>query len=238
MFKPHMFKIRSFLIANLLLLLTLSGCTTIPANIIIEGKTTAEPPLLRSSTSNGAIYQEYIPNNNSYKSLFEDYRPHNVGDIMSIILEENISASNSSSENISRNGNTSLGFLANPGPFNRLLGNNANKTEVDGFSKNNFSGKGSSYAKNSFAGTITVTVIKVLSNGNLKVIGEKQIAINKGTEFIRFSGIVNPNDISKNNTIISTRVADSRIEYLSHGYLDEAHNMGWLQRLLLNIVPI
>ncbi|QTM69445.1 flagellar basal body L-ring protein FlgH [Buchnera aphidicola (Hormaphis cornu)] len=233
-----MLKIRSLFFINLLLLFILSGCTTISTNKIIEDNTIIVPSTLPSKTMNGAIFQEFISNNNHYTSLFEDYRPHNIGDIMSIVLEENISASNSSSENISRHGNTNLGLTAIPGPFNRFLGNNANKTEIDGFSKNTFSGTGSNSAKNYFIGTITVTVKEVLSNGNLRVIGEKQIAINQGIEFIRFSGTVNPNDISKNNSVISTKVADSRIEYLSHGYVNEVHRMGWLQRLLLNIVPI
>ena len=92
-------------------------------------------------------------------------------------------------------------------------------------------------AKNTFSGTITVTVQNVMINGNLKVIGEKQIAINQGTEFIRFSGVVNPRTISGNNTVISTQVADARIEYVGNGYIDEAQTMGWLQRLFLNFSP-
>ena len=85
--------------------------------------------------------------------------------------------------------------------------------------------------------TITVTVQQLLENGNLKVVGEKQIAINQGTEFIRFSGVVNPRTISSSNTVISTHVADARIEYVGNGYINEAQQMGWLQRLFLNLSP-
>ena len=60
-------------------------------------------------------------------------------------------------------------------------------------------------ARNTFTGTITVTVKELLPNGNLGVVGEKQIAINRGTEFIRFSGVVNPRTISGSNTVPSTR---------------------------------
>ncbi|MDF3721695.1 flagellar basal body L-ring protein FlgH, partial [Enterobacter hormaechei] len=86
-------------------------------------------------------------------------------------------------------------------------------------------------------GTITVTVNKLLPNGNLQVVGEKQIAINQGTEFIRFSGVVNPRTISGANTVPSTQVADARIEYVGNGYINEAQTMGWLQRLFLNLSP-
>lgn len=71
-----------------------------------------------------------------------------------------------------------------------------------------------------------------------RVVGEKQIAINQGTEFIRFSGVVNPRTISGSNTVPSTQVADARIEYVGNGYINGAQNMGWLQRFFLNLSPM
>jgi flagellar L-ring protein precursor FlgH len=100
-----------------------------------------------------------------------------------------------------------------------------------------FGGKGGANANNTFNGTITVTVNQVLVNGNLHVVGEKQIAINQGTEFIRFSGVVNPRTISGSNSVTSTQVADARIEYVGNGYINEAQTMGWLQRFFLNVSP-
>jgi flagellar L-ring protein precursor FlgH len=82
-----------------------------------------------------------------------------------------------------------------------------------------------------------VSVLEVMANGNLRVRGEKQIAINQGTEFIRFSGVVNPRAITVQNTVPSTQVADARIEYVGDGYINEAQTMGWLQRFFLNISP-
>jgi flagellar L-ring protein precursor FlgH len=100
-----------------------------------------------------------------------------------------------------------------------------------------FAGSGGAKANNSFNGTITVSVLEVMANGNLRVRGEKQIAINQGTEFIRFSGVVNPRAITVQNTVPSTQVADARIEYVGDGYINEAQTMGWLQRLFLNVSP-
>jgi flagellar L-ring protein precursor FlgH len=85
---------------------------------------------------------------------------------------------------------------------------------------------------------ITVTVVDVLANSNLQVSGEKQMLINQGTEFIRFSGVVNPRTVGADNTVLSTQVADARIEYSAKGYIAEAQTMGWLQRFFLNVLPL
>ncbi len=82
-----------------------------------------------------------------------------------------------------------------------------------------------------------MTVLEVLANGNLIVSGEKQMAINQGAEYIRFSGVVNPRTITGDNAVPSTQVADARIEYTAKGYIDESQNMGWLQRFFLNVSP-
>jgi flagellar L-ring protein precursor FlgH len=82
-----------------------------------------------------------------------------------------------------------------------------------------------------------VTVIEVLPSGNLVVSGEKQIGINQGSEFVRFSGVVSPNRISVGNVISSSQVADMRVEYRGNGYVDEAQTLGWFQRILLSVNP-
>jgi flagellar L-ring protein precursor FlgH len=69
------------------------------------------------------------------------------------------------------------------------------------------------------------------------VSGEKQVSINNGTEYIRFSGVVNPVNVTAANTVSSTRVADARIEYKGRGYISEAQTMGFLQRLFLSVSP-
>jgi flagellar L-ring protein precursor FlgH len=102
---------------------------------------------------------------------------------------------------------------------------------------NTFEGKGETANDNTFTGTLTVTVVSVLPNGNLVVAGEKQIGINHNTETIRFSGVVNPLTIQAGNVVQSSQVADARLEYRGKGYIDEAQRMGWLQRFFLNAFP-
>jgi len=117
-------------------------------------------------------------------------------------------------------------------PFTGLQG-----TEVAANSNTTFSGSGDAKSNNLFRGNLAVTVIEVYPNGNLLVSGEKQVTINQGTEFIRFSGVVNPVNVTAINTVSSTRVADARIEYRGNGYINEAQTMGWLSRVFMTVWP-
>jgi len=232
---PRILRSSGTLFFSLGLVLALSGCAYIPHPPLIEGKTTAEPVAAMPVVNNGSLFQSGQAMNYGYQPMFEDRRPRNVGDILTIVLQENVSASKSSSANASRGGSDSLTFDATPRFLSGLFGSDRANTSIN--AKNDFTGKGGAAAKNTFSGTLTVTVNQVLENGNLRVVGEKQIEINQGTEFIRFSGVVNPRTISGNNTVSSTQVADARIEYVGNGYINEAQQMGWLQRLFLNLSP-
>ncbi len=99
-----------------------------------------------------------------------------------------------------------------------------------------FGGKGGANANNTFNGTITVTVNQCWPAATCTWWG-KADRHQPGTEFIRFSGVVNPRTISGNNSVTSTQVADARIEYVGNGYINEAQTMGWLQRFFLNVSP-
>lgn len=219
----------------ILVMMLLVGCSQLPKKALVEGQTSIVPQMPEIVNSSGSIYQASQPSSFGYQPMFEDRRPRNIGDVLTIVLQENVRASKSSSINAGRNGGVNLGVKTVPHFLDGLVGRGKVDTDISG--SNDFKGSGGANAKNTFSGTITVTVQDVMINGNLKVIGEKQIAINQGTEFIRFSGVVNPRTISGNNTVISTQVADARIEYVGNGYIDEAQTMGWLQRLFFNLSP-
>ncbi|WP_082022464.1 flagellar basal body L-ring protein FlgH [Enterobacter sp. Bisph1] len=229
------YAVRSYPIVTLVVL-TLTGCAWVPSTPLVQGATTAQPIPGPVPVVNGSIYQTAQPINYGYQPLFEDRRPRNVGDTLTIVLQENVSASKSSSANASRDSKAKFGMDTTPRYLEGLFGNA--KADIEASGGNNFNGKGGANASNTFSGTLTVTVDQVLINGNLHVVGEKQIAINQGTEFIRFSGVVNPRTISGSNTVPSTQVADARIEYVGNGYINEAQNMGWLQRFFLNLSPM
>ena len=216
-----------FLAASLLL----GGCAQIPREPLVQQPMTARADAQARTAApvNGAIYRAGF----GAQALFEDRRPRFIGDILTILVSENINASKNSATDASRNGSAAAALGVIPKIFGGLLGG----LDAEASGKNIMSAKGGANSKNTFNGVITVTVVEVLSNGNLLVSGEKQMLINQGTEFIRFSGVVNPRTVSANNTVPSTQVADARIEYSAKGYIDEAQTMGWLQRLFLNVLP-
>ncbi|WP_043526253.1 flagellar basal body L-ring protein FlgH [Litchfieldella xinjiangensis] len=209
-------------------MLTMAGCAQIPRASVVGEQEMVIIPDRPAPAANGSIYQVQ----RGYQPLFEDRRPRMVGDILTIVLDEEVSASKNAQSNATRDGSAGLTLAELPEPLQQLADYGFN---VSGNSA--FQGGGGSQANNSFTGTITVSVLDVMNNGNLRVRGEKQIAINQGVEFIRFSGVVNPRTITGQNTVPSTQVADARIEYVGDGYINEAQHMGWLQRFFLNVAP-
>ncbi len=216
--------------ASLLALVALAACALIPKEPITQQPMTARPPAPPlNSASPGAIYNAGYAG----RPLFEDQRPRNTGDIITIVIAENVNATKSSAANAARNASEAFAVPVTPGIFGGLFHN----TNLAGSGSSGFNGGGGASAANTFNGTLTVTVTAVLPNGNMQVSGEKQMLINQGNEFVRFSGVVNPTTISGSNTVFSTQVADAKIEYSAKGYIDEAQTMGWLQRFFLNLAP-
>lgn len=209
------------------LALGLAGCAQIP------GVPPPEPtPVIAEDLppvkANGSIFQAH----RGTLALFEDRRPRRSGDIITIVLDEQVSASKNANSNANRSAGGSLNLDQLPDGLEELA-----RLAFELSGEHNFTGGGGSQARNTFTGTITATVHNVLPNGNLRVVGEKRITINRGTEYIRFSGVVNPHFITPQNTVPSTQVADARIEYTGDGYISEAQRMGWLQRFFLNLSP-
>lgn len=207
----------------------LAGCATVPSTNVHQPMSARPQPVPDAPAPNGAIYQA----STARLALFEDLRARHVGDTLNILIEEKNAASKKSGSSASRSGSASL---AVPSIFG-LPGKSFENASLDANSSNKFAGKGDSASNNAFTGSIAVTVIEVFANGNLLVSGEKQVSIDQGTEFIRFSGVVNPTTINGSNTVSSTKVADARVEYKGTGYIDEAQTMGWLARVFLTVLP-
>lgn len=219
---------RRTVLPALLAALALGACAQLPRpSVVGDLQRTPATPVV-AAPANGAIFQSA----HGLQPLFEDRRPRRPGDILTIVLDEEVSASKSSSASANRKGGADFVPAQVPDKLKKLSDFGL---ELSG--SNDFEGKGGAKANNTFEGKITVWVAEVEPNGNLRVQGEKRIAINQGVEFIRFSGIVNPRTITAQNTVASTQVADARIEYTGDGYINEAQTMGWLQRFFLNVTP-
>lgn len=212
--------------------LAAAGCSSIygtPATAVHQPMTIRPEPRPQTPPATGSIYQAAYA-----RPLFEDRRARLIGDVLTINLSERTNAQKSSNASANRESSIAAGLtsLAKV-PLAGLAGLN-----IEAENTTDFAGEGAAAANNLFTGTITVTVIEVYPNGNLLVSGEKQIAINQGQEYIRFSGVVNPSNVTTTNTVQSTQVADARIEYKGSGYMDEAQTMGWLMRFFLTVLPL
>lgn len=211
-----------------LLAATLVGCASVPETIIQHPTSTAPKAVAPVPAANGAIFQA-----SAYRPMFEDRRARLVGDILTIAINERTSAGKSAANSTSKNGSVEFGA---PTLFG-IPATTTAKAALSAESANKFEDKGSATSSNNFSGTISVTVVDVLPNGNLVVSGEKQVALDKGVEYVRFSGVVNPNNIT-NNVVSSTQVADARVEYRTNSRIDKAEMMSQLTRFFLSILPL
>ncbi len=206
----------------------LVGCNTVPPTNVHQPMTARPMPRPDAQASTGSIYQPGVS-----RTLFEDRRARYVGDTLTINIAETNSASSKSNTKVSRSGSIS----ASAGPVTGLPGSTFNGYGLEGKNSASHDGKGEAAANNVFTGTITVTVIDVLPNGNLLVSGEKQVAIGHGTEYIRLSGVVNPYFVNAANSISSSQLADARIEFKESGAGADAQAMAWLSRFFLSVLP-
>lgn len=177
--------------------------------------------------ANGAIFQS-----DGYTPLTSGNRAGAVGDIITIQLVERLSASKSNSASTGRNG--SIGLTP---PATGPLGSIISSTDINMGGDQSFKGKGEAAQTSSLNGEISVTIAAVYPNGIMLVRGEKTLTLNRGDDKVQFSGIIRTADISADNRILSSRVADAKIRYTGKGEIARASKQGWLQRFFSKISP-
>lgn len=213
-----------------LALVFLAGCnSTPPQRMTIDDYEPAYVNFKEPHKQNGSLFTA-----SSNINPFGEETANQVGDVVTVMLTENMSASKSASSNSSKSTETNLNPVM-------ALGNTVTTGKLGGTdlslglsSDNGFSGTGGASQSNNVAGTIAVTVHKVLPNGNLWVKGEKWIKINSGEELVQLSGVIRPKDIDSQNRIESTKIADARIVYSGEGFIKEASDPGLLFKLFNN----
>lgn len=206
----------------------LAACNSVPPTNVHQPMTVRPAPAPAPQATPGAIYSV-----GNTTPLFEMKRARNVGDILTIQINEKTNATKKGNTKAERkqSNDFSLPVLAGL-PGKSFLG-----SSLTADSEHKFDGKGETNASDTFTSTITVTVIEVFSNGNLLVSGEKQIGLNRDDEFIRFSGVVDPGTIGFGNSVSSVKVADARIEYRGSGSVESSQIMGWLAKFFLSFLP-
>jgi len=212
-------------LATIIGMFAIAGCTTVPESIVTGPKSARPEPASYAPPTNGAIFQSA-----AYRPLLEDRRARLVGDTLTIVINENTTAAKSAGSSSSKTGSATAVAPT-------LFGTSIKELSGSGGSTNKYDEKGAISSSNNFTGTIGVTVIEVLQNGNLLVSGEKQVALDKGVEYVRFSGTVSPDKIATGNTVSSTAVADAKVEYRTNTRVDMAEFMSSLSRFFFSVSP-
>lgn len=167
------------------------------------------------------------PKEESRLLLFKDTKANKVGDIVTVLIAESSQASKASETKTSRASDNTLGFKAGTGI----------PTDFQVKGGNKFEGIGTTSRAGKLTATVTAMVVEVLPNGNLKIDGVKDIRVNDETQYMTVSGIVRPEDISRNNSVFSTDIADAKILYKGEGSLDDEQRPGWLGKAFKWIWP-
>ena len=218
------------LFKSLLCIFLLSGCV----NTYVEEKASLEfEPIYPaqefdkpSRNANGSIYAQ------AGGGLFAtDRRAQNVGDILTVNLSEQFSAKKAQS---ATSGKTDGFEVTVPLGLQNNLGTTA---DLAAGTKQSFSGSGGATQSNSLTGKISVTVIRLLDNGNLEIMGQKKLTLNNGNEYIRLSGVIRPEDISASNEVSSNRIAHASITYTGTGDVHDTNQPGWLGKALRVVSP-
>lgn len=208
-----------------LLLTMVVGCNTTGSKPIADDPYYA--PIVPAAkgqkiVATGSLFNVANPN-----SLYADVKARNVGDIIEVILSEKTQAKKKAASGSKKDNKFNLSPVTALG---KNVSINGNPLELGLAQSSEFSGEADADQSNSLTGSISVSVIQVLANGNLIVRGEKWITINNGDEFIRLTGLVRPQDVSADNQIQSIRVANARIQYSGTGSFSDSQKMGWLAR--------
>ena len=184
-------------------------------------------PIYTASAADGSIYQA----SQGYASLHEGLRARRVGDLVTIVLTESVGSSKSTGGKTNRSGSASItppatGLLS-------FLKPDALKAAGQG----SFSGSGTASQSSSLSGAVAVTIAEVRPNGTALVVGEKQMKLSQGDEWVQFAGILRLSDIDFDNRIASSQIADAQIIYSGKGAVQQASRPGWLSRFFNAVSP-
>lgn len=184
----------------------------------------------------GALYAQNMP-----VKIFSDCRALNIGDIVTVNIVETSSASKKAATKTGRSTSVSGGISAMLGYEKAIEDRNSRfsgSSMIEGGIASDFDGSGSTSRNSTVTASISCRVANVLPNGNLAIRGSREVRVNNETQYMILTGVIRPEDIAANNSILSSYVADARITYTGRGVLSEKQSPGWLARILDYIWPL
>jgi len=214
-----------------LLVSLLSGCTTYVQNVVSDE---FEPIFEEAAETVEQLPTGSIYSDNGVGLFPSGPTSKQVGDIINITMLETFSATKSSSAASSKA--DSFDVTLPTGLPNILTGGFEAGSLTSGTTQS-FGGSGTASQSNTLTGSMSVTVMRVFTNGNLEIAGQKKLTLTNGDEYVRVRGIIRPQDISQDNVVLSSRIADAEITYIGAGQVGDSVNQGWLSRGLRAISP-
>lgn len=168
------------------------------------------------------VYAESLYSESAFRPLTSDNKAFRVGDLLTVQIFENASATSSADTESRRKNNVNAGLnVTQRQPFSLGLS-----------SAGDFDGGGKTQRTNKFLTTITVTVVELLPNGELKLSGEQSLTLNGEQQRVMLTGRARPNDISDGNVVLSTRLADAHITYVGNGDLSDRQKLSWWRQFM------
>jgi flagellar L-ring protein precursor FlgH len=237
-----MLKNKFKIIIILFSLVIISGCVSTPPERMEKFSYEPSYPTNiaeRNAPKNGSLFYQ-----GDSLSLFDDSRAHKVGDIITIRLAEKFAAKKKDEAKYEKQNKQQFGLGANLAGKASIFGGNVSVpglgtgAGIDYGSNGKFKGKADVKQNSSLTGSIAVTVIRVIANGNLVIRGEKWITVHEGDEVIRFAGIIRAEDIKPDNTIASAKVADVRLIYKDTGISGDSNRPSIATQFLNKYWPL
>lgn len=218
---------------SLALLAGLSACSVIPPQPLTHSPG-FEPVYPSTANAVAAPATGGIYVSQQSDSWFGRGRRFRVGDVITVLLNEQTQAARTQNSNLSRE--SSNDALPGLQTWANNRGGILSGANTGGATISN-KGAGAADQQASLSGSVAVSVVDILPNGNLVLRGEKQLALSEGTEVIQVAGIIRPDDISPNNTVQSRRLAHAQIAYRGQGDLAAATRPGWGTSALMKLWP-
>ena len=213
--------------------LLLSGCSTYgtrPKDVRPESNM-IQVPVVKPVYSPGSLW----PGESTRNSLFSDNKARYVNDIVTIVVDESSSGQNKASTNTSKDTKTSAGISAMLGLDTSILKANPNmggQISVGGTSTNALKGTGDTSRGGQLQARVAARVVRVMDNGLLMIEGRRQLTLNEEDQYIVLTGVIRPDDITADNLILSSLIADARIVYTGMGVIHDKQRPGWLTRIV------
>jgi flagellar L-ring protein precursor FlgH len=172
-------------------------------------------------------------------SLFSPRRARRVGDMVTVLVVQDTAADSKAGTSLKKKNESKAGIKAMFGLETAVasIPGGGPTLDLDAGAENTFDGSGGTNRAGSLSGTITARVIEVLPNGHLVVAGRQAVKINNEVEVLGLRGVIDPRSILADNTVLSTSIADARIEYSGTGVVAGKQRPGWLSRVLDVISP-